>query len=206
MAGFTDAGGEIVDEAYPPLETNDYSSYLTNIRQSEAEASWSFYAGSDAVSFVQQFDEFGLHDTTPLYGTGNLIDIDTLDAQGATATGAQTALFYSPDLDNPENEEFISNFEQAYDREPGVYAVQGWDAAWLIGEGLRAVEGDTGDPEALVEAMENVEFESPRGPMELDENNNPIQNIYIREAEEQEDGTVDNVVIDTIEDVEDPGE
>lgn len=206
MAGFTDAGGEVVDEAYPPLGTNDYSSYLTNIRQSEAEASWSFYAGSDAVSFVQQFDEFGLHDTTPLYGTGNLIDIDTLDAQGATATGAQTALFYSPDLDNPENEEFISNFEQAYEREPGVYAVQGWDAAWLIGEGLRAVEGDTGDPEALVEAMENVEFESPRGPMEFDENNNPIQNIYIREAEEQEDGTVDNVVVDTIEDVEDPGE
>lgn len=205
-AGFTQAGGEVVGEAYPELGTNDYSSYLTNIENSSADASWSFFAGSDAVSFVQQFDEFGLHDTTQLYGTGNLVGIDTLEAQGSAAEGAQTALFYSPDLDNPENDEFKSSFQDSFDREPGVYAVQGWDAAWLIGEAVRSTEGDTEDPEAMIEAMENVEFESPRGPMELDENHNPVHNIYIREAQEQDDGSVNNVVVDTIEDVEDPGE
>lgn len=205
-AGFTDAGGEVVEEAYPPLGTNDYSSYLTNIEQSEAQASWSFYAGSDAVSFVQQFDEFGLHDTTDLYGTGNLVGTDTLEAQGEAAEGAQTALFYSPDLDNAENQEFKGNFQNSYDHEPGVYAVQGWDAAWLMGEAVKATEGDTEDTEALIEAMENVEFESPRGPMTLDVNHNPIQNIYIREAQAQDDGSIRNVVVDTIEDIEDPGE
>ena len=205
-AGFTEAGGEVVDEAYPPLGTNDYSSYLTNIEQSEAQASWSFYAGSDAVSFVQQFDEFGLHETTDLYGTGNLVGTDTLEAQGESAEGAQTALFYAPDLDIPENQEFKENFQSSFDHEPGVYAVQGWDAAWLMGEAVKATEGDTEDTDALIEAMENVDFESPRGPMTLDANHNPIQNIYIREAQAQDDGSIQNVVVDTIEEVEDPGE
>lgn len=203
--GFTGAGGTVVDEVYPPLGTNDYSSYLTRIRQADAGASWSFFAGSDAVRFVQQFDQFGLHDTTSLYGAGYLVEADTLEAQGAAAVGARTALHYSPDLDNSENREFTEKFEEAYGRKPGVYAVQGWDAAWLIGEAIRATEGNTEDVDALIEAMENVEFQSPRGPMELDENHNPVQNIYIREAREQ-DGSIENVVVDTIENVQDPGE
>lgn len=82
--------------------------------------------------------------------------------------------------------------------------MQGYDAAWLIGEALKATEGDT-DSAALVEAMENVEFQSPRGPMTLDENHNPIQNIYIREVQSR-NGTLENVVIDTIENVQDPGQ
>jgi branched-chain amino acid transport system substrate-binding protein len=202
--GFEAAGGEIVDEVFPPLGTNDYSSYLTRIRQADPPAVFSFYAGSDAVRFVQQYREFGIE--AQLYGPGYIVDEDTLPAQGEAALGVRTALHYSPDVDNPQNEEFKSAFREAYDREPTVYAVQGWDAGWLIGEAVEATEGATEDPDALIEAMENVEFESPRGPMELDENHNPVQNIYIREVQEVEGGEIDNVVIDTIENVQDPGE
>lgn len=205
QAGFTEAGGEVVGEVYAPLGTSDYSTYLTQIGQEEPQGSWSFFAGSDAVRFVQQYAEAGLRENTTLYGTGNLIDSDTLEAQGEAALGAQTALFYASTLDTPENQEFIEKFEGQFDRGPSVYAVQGYDAAWLIGEALKATEGDTEDPDALIEAMENVEFQSPRGPMTLDENHNPVQNIYIREVQEV-DGELQNVVIDTIEEVRDPGE
>lgn len=203
-AGFTSAGGEVVGEAYAPLGTNDYSTYLTKIKQANPEGSWSFFAGSDAVRFVQQYAQSGLKENTTLYGTGNLVDSDTLKAQKEAAIGAQTALFYASTLDNPENKEFIEKFQKQFDRQPSVYAVQGYDAAWLIGEALKATEGNTDDPDALIEAMENVEFESPRGPLSLDENHNPVQNIYIREAREK-DGEIQNVVIDTIENVKDPG-
>lgn len=204
-AGFTSAGGEVVGETFAPLGTTDYSTYLTQIEQESPEGSWSFFAGSDAVRFVQQYGQSGLGNNTTLYGTGNLVDSDTLAAQKEDAVGAQTALFYASGLDNPENDEFIRKFRQQHDRAPSVYAVQGYDAAWLIGEALKAAEGDTEDVDGLVQAMEDVEFESPRGPMTLDENRNPVQNIYIREAQNR-DGGVQNVVVDTIEDVRDPGE
>ncbi|MEW6635446.1 MAG: ABC transporter substrate-binding protein [Actinomycetota bacterium] len=203
--GFTSAGGEVVGEAYPPLGTNDYSTYLTEIRQADPEGSWSFFAGTDAVRFVQQYAQSGLKENTTLYGTGNLVDSDTLEAQGEAAIGAQTALFYASTLDTPENREFREKFQQQFDRPASVYAVQGYDAAWLIGEALKATDGNTEDTDALIEAMENVEFQSPRGPMRLDENHNPVQNIYIREARRQ-GGEIRNVVIDTIEEVQDPGQ
>lgn len=202
--GFTSAGGNVVGEAYAPLGSNDYSTYLTKIKQKKPDGSWSFFAGSDAVRFVQQYAENGLNENITLYGTGNLIDSDTLGAQKEAAVGAQTALFYASTLDTPENEEFIEKFEKQFDRQPSVYAVQGYDAAWLIGEALKATEGETEDADALIEAMEKVKFESPRGPMTLDENHNPVQNIYIREVQKK-DGEIQNVVVDTIEDVKDPG-
>jgi branched-chain amino acid transport system substrate-binding protein len=202
--GFLEAGGTIVGEVHPPLETSDYSSYLTRIRQADPPGVFSFYAGSDAVRFVQQYREFGIE--AQLYGPGYIVDEDTLPAQGEAAIGVRTILHYSPDLDNPENQEFKAAYEEAYDRDPTVYAVQGWDAAWLIGEAIKATDGNTEDRDALIEAMENVEFRSPRGPMELDENHNPIQNIYVREVRQLDDGTIDNVMIDTIERVQDPGE
>jgi len=204
-SGFTAAGGNVVGEVFPPLSTNDYSTYIAQIRQAQPEASWSFCAGTDAVRFVQQAAQSGLKEDVQIYGTGNLVDSDTLEAQGEAALGIRTALFYASTLDNPQNEEFRDKFQERFDRPPSVYAVQGYDAAWLIGEALKETEGETEDVEALVEAMEGVEFQSPRGPMTLDENHNPVQNIYIREAQ-RVDGEIRNVVVDTIENVEDPGE
>jgi len=202
--GFAAAGGNLIGEAYPPLGNSDYSTYLTNISQASPQAEWSFYAGTDAVNFVRQYAEAGLKESIPLYGSGYMVEADTIEGQGEAAAGVRTGLFYASGLDNPENTAFIENFQSQFERDPSTYAVQGYDAAWLIGEALKATEGDT-DPDALVEAMESVEFASPRGPLTLDENHNPIQNIYIREAQEQ-NGTIENVVIDTIEDVQDPGE
>ncbi len=202
--GFKSAGGKVAGEVYPPLGTNDYSSFLTRIQQAgDAQGVWNFYAGSDAVRFIKQAGSSGMD--KPIFGPGYLAEADTLPAQGDAAIGVRTALYYATTLDNPENKEFTDSFKQKYDREPSVYAVQGYDAAWLIGEALKETEGNTEDTEALIEAMENVEFESPRGPMELDDNHNPIQNIYIREVKKR-NGNLENVVVDTIENVEDPGE
>jgi branched-chain amino acid transport system substrate-binding protein len=80
IEGFTEAGGEVVDEVYPPLGTNDYSSYLTKIRQADSPAVFAFFAGSDAVRFVQQYSEFGLD--AQVYGNGYLVDEDVLPGAG----------------------------------------------------------------------------------------------------------------------------
>ena len=202
--GFTAAGGEVSGDVYPPLGTNDYSSYLTQIRQSNPQGVWSFYAGSDAVGFVQQYDQFGLE--APLFGSGYLVTSDVLAAQKETAVGTTTALYYTSTLDTPENKEFVSSYREKHDEEPSVYAMQGYDTAQLISKALQATEGNTEDTDALIEAMENVEFESPRGPVRFDENHNPVQNIYILEVRETSEGVFENVVVDTIEEVQDPGE
>ena len=59
VEAYTEAGGEIVGEVYPPLENNDYASYLTSIANEDVDGVYGFFAGSDASRFVQQYAEYG---------------------------------------------------------------------------------------------------------------------------------------------------
>ena len=53
-AGFAGRGGKVIKEIYPPLGNNDFSPYLADIRNIDPPATFSFYAGTDAVRFVKQ--------------------------------------------------------------------------------------------------------------------------------------------------------
>lgn len=179
IQGFTGAGGTVVTEQYAPTGTQDYSSYLERISSSGADATWAFFGGIDSVRFVQQYDQLGLKESLPLHGVGSLVDATTLEQQGESALGVLNAFFYTASLDNPANEAFVEGMQEAYGYVPNDYNVMAYDAAYLIGEALKATGGDA-SPEALVAAMREVEFDSPRGPMSLDEHGSVIQNIYVR--------------------------
>ncbi len=181
---FEAAGGAVLGELFPPFTTtDDYGPFLEEIREARATAMFAFFAGSEAVRFVQQYAEAGLKDSIPLLGPGFLTE-GVLQPQGAAAEGLRTSLHYSTDLDNERNVEFVADFEEAYGARPDVYAVQAYDAAQLLSLTLQATNGDTSNVDAFVEAMGAVgQIDSPRGSFELDENRNPVQNFYLRRVE-----------------------
>jgi branched-chain amino acid transport system substrate-binding protein len=71
---------------------------------------------------------------------------------------------------------------------------------------VKAVNGNTQDKDRLVAAIAKVEFDSPRGRFRFDpKTHNVIQPfIYVREVKEVAGG-LDNVPIDKIANVADPG-
>src|SRR5699024_8044449 len=72
---FLPAGGKIAGETYTPFPgTTNFQPYLSKIRQSNAAAVFTFYAGGAAVDFVKQYKKFGLAGETPLYGAGFLTE------------------------------------------------------------------------------------------------------------------------------------
>ncbi len=203
---FLPAGGKVIGEDYPKLGETDYAPYLTKIRQSGAKAVFAFFSGSDAVNFVKQFDEFGLKATVRLTGPGFLTEPDVLPAQGKAALGITTGHFYTPLLDNPTNQRFVKEFKEKYTASTDGFACQGYDTAEVIVHALKAVNGNTQDKPKLLDAIAKVEFDSPRGRFRFDpKTQNVIQPfIYIREVKEVAGG-LNNVVIDRIADVADPG-
>ncbi len=195
--GFLAAGGEIVGEIYPPFPNTDYAPYLTQIAQARPQASYSFYAGSDAVNFVKQFGEFGLNKDIKLCGSGFMLEEDVLPAQGQAALGGISGLHWALNLDNPENRAFTQAYRQKFNKDADVYAMQGYDTARVIVEALNKTQGDTTNKDKLVEAITSVKFASPRGPFEFDpDSHNPIQNVYAREVRES-GGKLSNFVIET---------
>ena len=201
------AGGKIIGEEYPKLGETDYAPLLTKIRQSGAKAVFAFFSGTDAVNFVKQYDQFGLKGHVKLTGAGFLTEPDVLPAQGKAALGTITGHFYTPQLDNPVNKKFVADFKAKFaGKTPDGFACQGYDTAEVIVRAVKAVNGNTQDKDKLVAAIAAVEFDSPRGRFKFDpKTHNVIQPyIYIREVREVAGG-LDNVPIDKIADVRDPG-
>ena len=204
---FAPAGGKLIGEDYPKLGETDYAPLLTKIRQSGAKAVFAFFSGTDAVNFVKQYDQFGLKGQVKLTGAGFLTEPDVLPAQGKAALGTITGHFYTPQLDNPVNKKFVSDFKAKFGgKTPDGFACQGHDTAEVIVRALKTVNGNTQDKDKLVAALEKVQFESPRGRFSFDpKTHNVIQPyIYVREVKEVAGG-LDNVPIDRVANVADPG-
>ncbi|WP_407941552.1 ABC transporter substrate-binding protein [Metabacillus schmidteae] len=205
IEAYTNAGGEIVGEVYPPLGNNDYSSYLTTIGGVEADGVYAFFAGSDAVRFVQQYEQFGLKEKYKLVGSGWLVAEDLRETIGNAAEGTYASTFWDYSLETEENQAFVKAYEEAYNRRPTIESLEGYDAARIIAEALATTKGDVSDSDKFVEAMANVSFTSPRGTISFDkETHHVIQDMYISETIISE-GKTENKIIDTIEKVQDPG-
>ncbi|HYL89153.1 MAG TPA: ABC transporter substrate-binding protein [Burkholderiales bacterium] len=179
--GYERAGGKIAKELWLPFPNVEFQALITDIAAAHPDATACFFAGGGAVKFVKDYDASGLKAKIPLYGNGFVTD-GTLKAQGASAQGMYTTLHYADGLDIPKDKEFRAKYAKAYNLQPDVYAVQGYDAAQLIDIGLSAVKGDIKASKGIVAAMEGVTIDSPRGKWKMSRAHNPIQDSYLRQV------------------------
>jgi len=185
VKGFTEAfekgGGKVMKELTLPFPNVEFQALLTEIASQKPDVVFAFFAGGGAVKFVKDYDAAGLRKSIPLVGSGFLTD-GTLQAQGESAQGLVTALHYGDNLETPRNIAFRNKFAVTYKINPDVYAMQGYDAAQMLGAGLAAVKGDFSQRPAMLAAMKKAQIDSPRGKFTLSPQHNPTQDFYIREV------------------------
>ena len=183
--GFTEGlektGGKVIKDLNLPFPGVEFQALLTEIAAQKPDAVYAFFAGGGAVKFVKDYAAAGLNKTIPLYGPGFLTD-GTLEAQGASAQNMLTTLHYADNLDTKRNNDFRKAYAIAYKSNADVYAVQGYDAAQILGAGLKAVNGDLGKRDQLTTAMRKTVVDSPRGKFTLSAAGNPVQDMYLREV------------------------
>ncbi len=193
VKGFREAfekhGGQVVKELSLPFPNVEFQALLTEIASLKPDAVYTFFAGGGAVKFVKDYAAAGLKKTIPLYGAGFLTD-GTLQAQGDAADGLLTTLHYGDSLDTPRDKSFRLAYAKAYKLQPDVYAVQGYDAAQMLGIGLAAVKGDIGKKAAFAAALEKARIDSPRGAFSLGKTHNPVHDIYLRQVVGQENKVI----------------
>lgn len=191
--GFAEGGGEVVGQGFTPFgQTQDFGPYLAQAQASGADAIYAFYAGGEAISFVQQYDSFGLKEALPLYGAGFLTSALYVDAQGEAAEGVVAALHYVPAIENEANAAFVDAFRSAEGRLPSEYAVHGYDAARAL---VEAAKTGATDRAGLAEALRGVSFEGPRGQLSIDPaTNNLVQPIYVYRTVAGEEGLTQEIL------------
>jgi branched-chain amino acid transport system substrate-binding protein len=193
VAGFKEAylksGGQVVKELSLPFPNVEFQALLTEIASLKPDAVYTFFAGGGAVKFVKDYAAAGLKKSIPLYGAGFLTD-GTLEAQGADAEGILTSLHYADGLNTPRDNAFRLAYAKTYKLQPDVYAVQGYDAAQMLGIGLNAVKGDVSKKAEFAAALRKARIDSPRGPFSLGKNHDPVQDFYLRQVVGKENKSI----------------
>ncbi len=203
---FQKSGGQIAAEVFPPLDTTDFGPYLQRVLQEapDADVVWAWFIGADAIRFMTQYEEFGLKDRYPLLGGAEIGDDPYLPEVGEAALGIVSAINYAARYERPQNQEFVQKFRQKFNALPGHLEYWGYITIMILAHALEAVNGDTSDKQAFLNAIKNVSFEGPMNRVRFHpESQGLYTTVLVRRVDRLPDGSLGNVIIDEYQDIHD---
>ena len=181
-AAFEACGGKIVQKIWPPLGTKDFGPYIPTFK-ADADAIFTMMVGPMALQFPKQLR--GAGNKKPVIGGGVSYDEFVLPFMGDEVIGHVSALQYSAAIDTPKNEAFVKAYRAKFGKVPGYYSETNYTTALLIDEVIKKAGGKYPGPEEFIKIMASIKLDAPRGPVELDDMRNPVQNVYIKKVEKK---------------------
>ena len=182
-------GGEVIEEIYTGLDQTDFAAEIARIRADKPDAVFQFHPGGQGIAFLKQWAQSGLKEQIPMVVAAPSLEQRIAAAVGDAALGIAATSHWSTDLPNDANKAFVDAFKKKYNREPTVYASQGYDTALLIGEGLKASGGKVEDA-SFRTGMLKADVKLTRGAFKFNNNQHPIQDWYEIKAVKGADGKV----------------
>jgi branched-chain amino acid transport system substrate-binding protein len=160
----------------------------------DADAVVAFFGGTDAVRFVQQYEEFGLKGQVPLYGHWSLTVDPLLEQEGSAAEGITTVQEYTNTIDNPASQEFVDAWTAEFGSAPNAWNEQGYVAAMAIAQALEDTDGEASGSD-LAAAIRGVSLDAPRGTVTFDDEGQVKQQLSIATTRSEGGGFV-NALLD----------
>jgi branched-chain amino acid transport system substrate-binding protein len=149
-----------IGKVFAPTGTKDYSTYITKIRQSGADACYLVLQGDDNNAFLSQARQYGLSDKVTLLT--EIVDLASIKAVGDASLGLLGSSRYSFTYDHPKNQEFVSMWKQNHGGAlPDTFEGETWQAMQVIQAGIEKAK--TTELEPLRQALETIELESIKG-------------------------------------------
>jgi branched-chain amino acid transport system substrate-binding protein len=154
---------EVVYSNKFPMETADFTPYLTAVKGSGADTLLTILTERHAIGIITRYRELGLDKAKiRLTGDDHLLEKAVLDAVGDKAEGAITQLVYHKSF-NKVAETFNNTFAKKYGYPPGsILHALGYADVYAVFYGLKAA-GTNSDTTALANALRKIRFDSPLG-------------------------------------------
>lgn len=157
---------EFVGEAWPESLEHDYGSYIEAVQQARPDGVYNLLFGGDLVAFMKQAKGIALFERVPfLNATGG--DVGVLEELGAdmpegVLCGARY-YFLHPDTD--ANRRFVQRYRDRFGTWPTPWAEMSYNGLRFLAAGL--AKAGTRASDALVQALEGMTLELPRGAVTL---------------------------------------
>jgi ABC-type branched-subunit amino acid transport system substrate-binding protein len=159
------AGKEIVLEQFAPLDTTDFGSYITKIKDSGADAVFAVEYGADGIAFVQQADQFNLGSQLKTVLGFNMVSEPLFETLGDTIVGYYNNVGYDIAVDNELNQEFIEAYTEDHGTPPYYVPADNYLAAQTLFAGIE--EAGSSDPAEVADALRDLTFDTISGEVTL---------------------------------------
>jgi len=153
------SGKNFVADIYSPIGTKDYSTYITKIRQSGADACFLVLQGDDNNAFLAQAKQYRLGDKVQLLT--EIVDLNSIHAVGEAAIGLIGSSRYTFTFPGDANAQFVADWKKEYGNVPDVFEGEQWQACLMLQAGIE--KAGSIDAEKLRPALETVEIDSIKG-------------------------------------------
>ena len=177
-------GAEVINEQYADANATDFTSNIQNIISSKPDYLYIVWAGSNSP-WKQLKDMKVAEQGIKLSAAAQ--DIASLKTMDALLGMSGFSIYYHTLPDNEVNDWLVEEHKKKFDGQvPDLFTAGGMSSAIAIVEALKNTEGDT-DSETLIEAMEGMEFDSPKGTMKFRaEDHQALQSLYAITLEKEE--------------------
>lgn len=177
---FNALGGKIVQEAYAPFSTTDWSPYFTGIdRTADVIAGMGFFA-----SFVTQYRESGLK--IPALIDSITSDEMTIEGIKAPAEGFYSFNWYAPAVNTPAARKFNDAFYAKWGVLPSAGAATGYVGVKVLAAAAAKVGGKVENTDAFVKAIAGTNLaDTPIGKVRFDKHGMAVHDYYILQVEKK---------------------
>ncbi|WP_316176614.1 MULTISPECIES: substrate-binding protein [unclassified Bradyrhizobium] len=191
MLGFTKSyiektGGKVVGEEYLPMDGSDWTSIISKLKASGADALITSTAGgAPNVTLTKQLRAAGVN-----LPYGNLaVDEGTAKGMGADAAGIFLSASYVTGIDTPANKTFLAAMAKKFGAElktPNDLSVPEYEAVYAYKAAVEKA-GST-DQDKVLKALAEVSADGPRGTIKMDKQRHAPLTMYLGQV--QADGSV----------------
>lgn len=194
--GFTESGGQIVDETYYPADIADFGPYILALQNLDIDAVMGYFPGSNAFGFYDAKARFGL-DIPVLEAAGEMPNPPVQQQLGMASVGTVFPATYLASLDTPGNQEFVAAYQAKYQETPSHLSAGAYVIIEIMYQALKATGGDTSSA-ALSEALGTTSMDTIVGKLSFTPEHVGIINQYFyQKASATGDVAADNKLLAT---------
>jgi branched-chain amino acid transport system substrate-binding protein len=196
--GFTDAGGTVIQQLWPPVGAPDYSPYIAQINRNADVVLYALEGPGPVSRFIYQYKAAGLKMPLVTITQDGDYTPEALAELGDIALGIPGQSSYTWKLDTPENRKFVEGItEKTGKLFPSGAEVKTYTLAKIILAALEATGGDE-SYDKLWPAILNVSINSADGPVSFAPNGVAITDMYVTTAEKEDGNYVLSAPLDTV--------
>ena len=171
---FLQAGGEVLDEMYVPLdlEQGQIDKVIDRIRAARPDVVYSTIVGEGIIPFLTSYYRAGFDARKMPTASQSTSEADFRQLPPEIAAGHITAAPFFSTIDRPEVRAFVARYQEAFG--PGTLPTAPAEAAYFEVHLFAAALEKTGSTnlDSLLPALKNIEYEAPQGTVMIDDTTN----------------------------------